>query len=68
VSAQYNAQPNPTDDEYQAILTVPTPGSYSYSYRFSIDGNTATYCDLDGAGSSPGHTFDATQLGVLHAI
>jgi hypothetical protein len=65
VSALFNAQPNGTDDEYRVILTVPTPGSYSYSYRFSIDGITATYCDLDGAGSNPGLTFDLTQLGVL---
>ena len=44
---------------------APVPGTFSYAYRFSIDGTTATYCDLDGAGSNAGRTFDPTKLGVL---
>ena len=54
------------DDEYQASLTAPmTPGSYRYVYRFTKDGQKWTYCDLNGAGSDPGLTFDLTQLPVL---
>ncbi|MEM6290720.1 MAG: lamin tail domain-containing protein [Myxococcota bacterium] len=38
------------NDEYQASLTVPTPGEYDYAFRFSGDsGLTYTYCDLNGS-------------------
>ena len=47
-------------------LTVLSDGLYSYTYRFSLDGGFGwTYCDLDGAGSGSGLTFDASQLGGM---
>lgn len=34
------------EDEYVAVLTVPTPGVYDYAFRFTGDGGaTFTYCD-----------------------
>ena len=66
-AAAYNTQVG-NDDEYQGSFTVPSPGTYRYGYRFSFDGGEAyTYCDLDGAGSNAGNSFDKTQLGTLTA-
>ena len=53
------------DDEYQGSFTAPAAGSYGYATRFSRDGTNWTYCDLNGAGSNGGLTFEAAQLGVL---
>lgn len=52
------ASPNyeANNDEYQAVLSVPTPGSYDFAFRFSGDDNlTYTYCDGQPAGSSDGY-------------
>ena len=59
-----------SEHEYVASLAAPSAtGSYSYVYRFSFDGGDSyTYCDLDGAGSSPGLDFSPTKLGVLHVM
>ena len=58
-----------SDAEYQASLTVPTAGTYAYTYRFGIDNGVDpvvyTYADMDGAGTMPGLTFDPSQLGTL---
>jgi hypothetical protein len=63
--AAYNAQFG-NNDEYQSIIGTSTPGVYAYTYRFSIDaGLSFTYCDLDGAGTAPGLSFDPAQLGRL---
>ena len=44
------------NDEYQATLSVPAPGTYDYAFRFSGDnGTTFTYCDGQPAGSSDGY-------------
>jgi hypothetical protein len=44
------------NDEYQAVLSVPGPGTYDYAFRFSGDGGTTfTYCDGQPAGSSDGY-------------
>jgi hypothetical protein len=67
-TATYNALgSNPVQDEYQAVLPMPEElGIYRYTYRFSLDGGaTATYCDVDGAGSYPGKTFDPALVGEL---
>jgi len=67
VAADYNVQVG-NDDEFMGSFTAPaTAGTtYSYTYRFSQDnGMKWTYCDLNGAGSNTGLTFDATQLGVM---
>ncbi len=44
------------NDEYRAVLSVPSPGTYDYAFRFSGDGGqTFTYCDLV-EGSSNGYS------------
>ena len=54
------------DDEYQGVLMVTTPGSYNYTYRFSMDeGLSWTVCDIDGAGSDPMLDYSPMQLGSL---
>ncbi len=65
VNASYNASCSgcgTNNDEYQATFNAPATGSYRYVYRFSVDaGATWTVCDLDGAGSNAGLTFDFGQ-------
>ena len=52
-----------THDEYVTTFTAPAPGEYRYTYRFSLNGGAGwTYCDLNGAGSDPGATFELNQL------
>jgi hypothetical protein len=63
--AVYNAQFG-NDDEYMGSFVAPAAGSYLYTYRFSFDNGVRwTYCDLNGAGSDPGHDYQATQLGPM---
>lgn len=63
--AVYNLQVG-NDDEFQASFVAPAPGTYSYTYRFSVDGGGRwTYCDLDGAGSNFGLTFESFNLGTM---
>jgi hypothetical protein len=65
VPAAFN-QEYGNDDEYQGSLTVPSAGSYLYTFRFSLDGGSSwSYGDLDGAGSNAGLIFEASKLGVL---
>jgi uncharacterized protein YjdB len=65
VNASYNVDVG-NNDEYQATFTAPaTAGTYSYTSRFTRDGVNWTYCDLDGAGSNTGLSFDYTMVGVL---
>jgi hypothetical protein len=65
VDASYNVQVG-NDDEFQATITPTAAGTYRYVYRFSLDsGAHWTYCDLDGAGSNSGLSFDVSQLGTL---
>ncbi len=65
VPAAFNTQYG-NDDEYQASFTAPTtPGSYRYVVRFSSNGVSWTYCDLNGAGSDLGLAFDVQDLPVL---
>ena len=53
------------NDQYMATLTISTPGTYDYAYRYSGDGGvTWLYCDF-GAGSSNGYAVaDAGDLVV----
>jgi hypothetical protein len=53
------------NDEYKAVLVVPAEGSYRYAARFTRDNRNWTYCDLDGAGSNAGLTFNVPLLGQL---
>ncbi len=61
--AAYNpAHTDDNNDEFQASLTIDTEGSYSYTYRFSVDaGQSWTYCDLDGSDNG----FQLDKLGDL---
>lgn len=56
----------PNDDEYQATLTLPAPGSYDYAWRFTGNsGGTFTFCDGDAFGNIDGYTpSNAGQLTV----
>jgi hypothetical protein len=64
--ATYNVQFG-NNDEFQASFTAPAfPDTFSTVFRFSNDGGVLwTYCDLDGAGSNPGLTFETTSLGTM---
>ena len=54
------------NDEYQASFTAPaTAGQYRYTYRFSSDGVSWTYCDVNGAGSNAALGFEVTRLPIL---
>ncbi|MCC7382311.1 MAG: hypothetical protein IT384_10800 [Deltaproteobacteria bacterium] len=54
------------DDEYQARILAPGVGTYSFTYRFSLDGGLSwSYADMDGAGSNAGLDFSTAQLGTL---
>ncbi|MBX3250108.1 MAG: lamin tail domain-containing protein [Myxococcales bacterium] len=60
--ATYNLRDG-NDEEYQVDASTPAAGEYSYVYRFSLDGGASwTYCDLNGAGSNGGLSFETTQL------
>jgi hypothetical protein len=65
-SAFHNVQIG-NNDEFRSTFAAPaTPGSYSYTYRFSLDnGASWTAADLDGAGANAELSFNAAQLGVL---
>ena len=64
--ATFNSQYG-NDDEYQGYFQAPElVGTYWYTYRFSLDGGaTWTYCDLDGAGSNTGLSYDSLLLGEM---
>ncbi|MBB3841345.1 hypothetical protein FHS57_005373 [Runella defluvii] len=55
------------DDEYQATFTAPSvAGSYSYVYRFSLNGGANwTYADTDGAGTNSGLSFSVNNMGSM---
>jgi hypothetical protein len=60
------AQPMMHNQEYMATFTPAAAGALAYTFRFSLDGGmTWTYSDLDGAGSNPGLSFDASNLGAM---
>jgi hypothetical protein len=62
-AAAHNAAVVGNNDEFQANITAPAAGSYSYAFRFSRDGGlTYTYCDVDGSGSNAGLAFETTRL------
>lgn len=70
VSASYNVQVG-NNDEYQASITAPAPGTYAYTYRFNLFVSMAnqnvgwTLADLNGAGNNPGLNYDPQLLGVM---
>lgn len=66
--ATYNVQVG-NNDEFVGTFTAPVvtaSATYAYTFRFSQDGGVRwTYCDVNGAGSGAGLTFESTQLGSM---
>lgn len=63
-SAAFNADIG-NNDEYQAIMNIPTPGLYDFAYRFSGDyGITWTYADLNGSQDG----YQIIQSGYLNVL
>jgi hypothetical protein len=55
-----------TADEYTGSFSIATPGTYAYTYRFSLDnGGTWTAADLAGDGSNPAVAFIPSDIGTL---
>jgi hypothetical protein len=55
-----------TADEYTGSFSISTPGTYAYTYRFSLDnGGTWTAADLAGDGSNPAVAFVPSDIGTL---
>jgi hypothetical protein len=53
------------NDEYMTTFTA-VSGTYRYVYRFSVDnGASWTVCDVNGAGSNAGLTFDFADEGLM---
>jgi hypothetical protein len=50
------------NDEYWQSLSVSAAGTYAYAYRFSLDGTSWRYCDLDGTAVGE---FSIDQAGTL---
>ncbi|MBL8956641.1 MAG: IPT/TIG domain-containing protein [Myxococcaceae bacterium] len=63
VNATYNVEAAGGQEEWQAALTGPAPGSYLYAYRFRVQSGPWTYCDSNPA---DGMVVES-QLGVLTA-
>lgn len=62
--ASFNLQTG-NDDEYVGAVIFATNGTYSYTYRFSFFNSVDfTLADLNGAGSTTGADFNASQLGT----
>jgi hypothetical protein len=62
--ASYNLQAG-NDDEYAGALAFTANGTYSYTFRFSMNNGTDyTLADLNGAGSTAGADFSPAQLGT----
>jgi hypothetical protein len=55
---------DPNNDEFFTTLTAPAPGSYRYACRV-VRNNAYTYCDVGGAGSNAGLSFNTTHQGEL---
>lgn len=57
------------DDEYMGVLVVDAPGTYAYTFRFSLDGGLSwTYTDIDGAGSNPSLELTLASMGVMTVV
>lgn len=55
--------PAPNQDEYEATWTAGPLGSYTFAYRFSVDGGqNFAYCDLNGTDANSG--FSTNYMGL----
>lgn len=50
------------NDEFQAVLPNPGPGTYKFAFRFNSDDGAWTYCDADGLDMGG---FTEAQAGTL---
>lgn len=66
IPAAFNTQIANNDEYFASFLAPAVLGSYSYAFRFSLNGTDWTLCDTNGAGTDPGLTFSASDLGVLN--
>lgn len=67
-NANYNSQTGSFDEYAGQFVTPIDAGTYSYTYRFSMDsGTTWTLGDLDGAGSGAG-PFSTAQMGEFTVL
>ncbi|MBM4352599.1 MAG: hypothetical protein FJ109_02205 [Deltaproteobacteria bacterium] len=48
-------------DVWQSLLITPSPGTWAYTFRFSLDGKHWVYADSDGLSGG----FDVQKLGML---
>lgn len=55
ISTAYNPGHTSSNDEYMASLTIMTPGTYDYAYRYTRSGLDWTYGDLPPLGSDDGY-------------
>jgi len=60
VNTTWNAQVG-DNDEYMGTLTLNSPGTYDYAYRYRIEGGAYCYGDLDGSANG----YDPAQAGSL---
>lgn len=63
VPATYNVDVAGGQEEWQADLVGPAPGTYAYAYRFRVQGGPWRYCDSDPSDMM----IQAAQLGALTA-
>jgi hypothetical protein len=53
VGAPYDAPTvHPNNNEYNTEIPLAPPGTYAYAFRFSLNGSSYCYGDLDGNGSN----------------
>ncbi|MFT3837719.1 MAG: IPT/TIG domain-containing protein [Myxococcaceae bacterium] len=60
-TASYNQEEPNGQEEWQGSFTAPVAGSYGFAYRFSYDGGSYVYCDLDGTTNG----VTVAQLGAM---
>ncbi|RKH61179.1 lamin tail domain-containing protein [Corallococcus llansteffanensis] len=63
-NAGYSAPGGSNDDEMKASLRIPTPGTFSYGfrYRFTDAGAPWVYCDQNGAAVPPAGTYGSVTV------
>jgi hypothetical protein len=72
LTADYWGQGGPSDehDVFTGSFMAPAPGAYSYTYRYSTDGEaTWLYVDSDGNGAEPpSNGVQVDRLGSLYVV
>jgi hypothetical protein len=69
IAAVFDSQLGNNDKYRQQFMAPLINGTYSYTFRFSVDGGVSyTAADANGAGSNGSFTFEPTALGTLTVI